>query len=137
MDKKLLFLIILFFFVFSAFSFTALRQGSFSSFIRAKEGTVPSAEKSLILAWPVTVNLTTSNQSKITVFIRNNKEVPIANKSVQLNTSFGSVTPSIATTDKTGKAEFFLQSNSPGLAEITALVDNNIELKQKITIKFE
>jgi hypothetical protein len=137
MDKKLLFLIFLFFFVFVSFSFTALRQGPFTSFIRAKEETTPSAEKSLIIAWPITINITSNQQSKITVFIRNNRELPIANKSVKLVTTLGNFSPSEAITDKTGKAEFILESNTPGLAEISALIDDSIEIKQKVSIKFE
>jgi hypothetical protein len=137
MDKKLVFLISLFFVVFTVFSFTAVRYKFLVNFIRAKEEISPSPEKSLIIAWPVTVNLKNVKQSKITVFIRNIKESPVSNKLVELKTNFGNITPQQTYTDKFGKAEFIIESNNPGLAEIRAIVDNNIELQQKVNIKFE
>lgn len=137
MDKKLFFLVLVFFIIFSAFSFTAIKQMSFVSFIRAKEENLPSAEKSIIIAWPLTVNLLNNNQSKITVFIRNNKELPISNKLVKLVINFGTYNPQEVYTDKNGKAEFIVQSNTKGSVDVGAIVDNTIELKQKVTIKFD
>jgi len=136
-DKKLSVLILIFFLVFSAFTLTALRQGPLRGFVRARSDITPSAEKSIILAWPLTVKLASSSQSKITVFVRNEKEVPIANKLVRLKTTLGTISPVEAETDKLGKVEFTLESTQPGLAEITAIIDNTTELKQKVNVKFE
>jgi hypothetical protein len=137
MDKRLFFLVLVFFLVFSAFSFTAIKQTSLVSFIRAKEEGVPSAEKSIIIAWPLTVNSLNNSQSKVSVFIRNNKELPISNKAVRLLINFGTYSPQEVYTDKNGKAEFFVQSNVKGSVDVGAIVDNTIELKQKVNIKFD
>jgi hypothetical protein len=137
MDKKFFFLISLFFVAFALFSITAIRQSSLVTFIRAKEESTPSPEKSVLVAWPLTVNLSNDNQSKITVFVRSNKEIPVPNVAVRLITDFGTYSPEEAYTDKNGKVEFIIKSDTSGNANISAILNNTTRINQKVNVKFE
>ena len=44
---------------------------------------------------------------------------------------------STSESDKTGKVNFTLSSDTDGIAELTAFVNNNIKLIQKVSVKFE
>lgn len=137
MDKKLTGLLVLFVLVFSLFISYVVFNKQIATFTRASEELVPSSQTSLIFAWPLTAKADGQTKVNINVFVRNNKNVPMANKLVSLSTNLGDFETNNIITDKTGKASFYLISNQTGLAEITALVDNKIQLNQKITIKFE
>lgn len=104
---------------------------------KAKEEFIPSSDNSLIFAWPLTSKAEGKSSVQINVFIRNVTNVPLPNKKVTLTSTVGLVEPSEFTTDKGGKATFSISSTSPGTAEISATVDNTIQLKQKVTVKFE
>ncbi len=135
MDKKLLGLTVVFLLLFTAFSASVLLNKQFQRFTRAKEFYTPSSKKSLLLAFPLEVKADGQQKSKITVFVRNSKGVPLENKIVEIKTNLGTITPASATTDKNGKAIFEISSTTTGLANIKAVVDN-IEISQKVTIKF-
>lgn len=137
MDKKLILLLIVFFSFFSLFSLMLVSRRSSGFLTRATEENDPSAEKSLILAWPLSVNLKEPTEVKITVFVMNKKEVPLANKKVTLKSNIGKFRENDLMTDKLGKAEFYLLNDSPGIANIEGIVNDNIILKNKISIKFE
>lgn len=137
MDKKLTNLIIIFILAFSLFISFLIFKEPIATFTRAKEESLPSKENSLIFAWPLTVKANGQDKAEINVFIRNNKNVPLANKTVILQTSLGKFANNQQLTDKTGKATFALTSDTSGIAQITAFTENNLELKEKITIKFE
>ena len=137
MDKKFLFLSFTFFLSFTLFISIMILNKPLSSLTRAKEELLPSAQTSLILAWPLTVIADGKTPVHINVFIRNNKNVPLSNKKVTVNSTLGQIREIQSTTDKNGKANFILTSNNTGLAEVDAVVDGNIKLNQKITIKFE
>ncbi len=137
MDKKLAILLIVFFSFFSLFSLMIVSRRSTGFLTRATEENDPSAEKSVILAWPLSVSLKEPTNVKITVFVVNKKGVPLANKKVTLTSNIGRFKENDLMTDKLGKAEFYLVNDSPGIANIEAIVNDNIILKNKISIKFE
>lgn len=137
MDKKLIILLFIFFAFFSFFSLTIISQKSGGFLTRAAEENEPSVEKSLILAWPLRVDLKRPTDVKITVFIMNNKGVPLVNKKVTLKSNIGSFKENNLMTDKLGKAEFYFVHENPGIANIEAIANDNIVLNSKISIKFE
>jgi len=134
MDKKLIRLIFLFFLVFSLFITVVIFNEPLSQITRAKEDSLPSTEKSLIFAWPLDSNV--NNQVTVSVFVRNNKGVPLANKNVILQSTLGEVSPKFTSTDANGKASFNLVSINPGISELSAIVEGS-SLKQKVSIKFQ
>ena len=134
MDKKLIGLFFVFFLAFSLFMSIVVFNQPLSRFIRAKEDSLPSTEKSLIFVWPLNANI--NNPVTINVFVRNEKGLPLANKNVVLQSTLGNLSPNLAATDKNGKATFNLVSANPGVAEVSAKVEGNF-LNQKVSIKFE
>jgi len=134
MDKKTIGLVFVFFLAFSLFISIVVFNQPLSRFTRAKEDSLPSTEKSLIFAWPLTNKI--NNQVTINVFVRNEKGIPLANKNVILRSTLGNIFPNSATTDKSGKVTFNLVSDNPGIAEVSAIVEGNF-LNQKVSIKFE
>lgn len=137
MDKKLSALLVLFILIFALFIIYIVFQDPIATFIRAKEELVPSSESSLIFAWPLTAKANGAEKIDINVFIRNASNLPLPNKTVTLQTNLGSLEINSQTTDKSGKANFNLTSTNAGVAEVTATIDNQIQLKQKVSIKFE
>lgn len=137
MDKKLLFLLVIFFFFFLNFIYIALKKSPLSTVLRASEEVKPSIEKSIILAWPLIVNIGENKPVQIDVFVRNNKSIPLANKKVTLITNLGQIKENNLLTDKNGKAQFILENNQPGIAVIEAVVNDNLKLINKVSIKFE
>jgi len=135
MDKKLVGLIFVFFLTSFLFITTLIFNQPLSRFIRAREEFIPSKEKSLIFAWPLTSAV--GKSVTINVFLRNENGLPISNKNITLSTTLGTVTPNQAVTDKSGKATFSITSSQAGIAEISAIADNIYSLNQKVSIKFE
>jgi hypothetical protein len=82
MDKKLTGLFFVFFLAFSLFMSIVVFNQALSRFTRAKEDSLPSTEKSLIFAWPLTTKI--NNHVTINVFVRNEKGIPLANKTLFL-----------------------------------------------------
>ncbi|MFZ6034836.1 MAG: Ig-like domain-containing protein [Patescibacteria group bacterium] len=136
-DKNFMTLIMVFFLAFGLFITFTTFNGRIATFTRAKEELLPSSETSLMFAWPLTTNTKNSSPVEINVFVRNAGNSPVSNKKVTLTTTLGSLTQSSQTTDKSGKSTFYLTSTTPGLAEITGVIDGQTQLKQKITVKFE
>ncbi|MFH1826844.1 MAG: Ig-like domain-containing protein [bacterium] len=135
MDKKLLGLVLLFIASFVFFITILFFNEPLSKLTRAKEDTVPSPQKSLIFAWPLTVKSDGKDISQINVFIRNNNNKLIADKKVELRSSLGDVKNVTTLSDTNGKTSFQLTSTTPGTTEITAVADG-IKLDSKITVKF-
>lgn len=128
---------LIFFLAFGLFFTLIVFNGQITNFARAKEESIPSSETSLIFAWPLTAAADGKTPVEINVFIRNANNLPLSNKKVDLTTTLGAFSQSSGTTDKSGKASFSMTSTSTGLADITAQVDGQVQLKQKITVKFE
>ncbi len=135
MDKKFLSLIAVFFLLFASFTISILFGNRLQTFTRAKGFYKPSSKASLIFAFPLAAKADGKDFSKITVFVRNEKGVPLSAKKVELKTNLGTIIPINDTTDKNGKAEFKIISNEEGVAIIKASVDN-IEIEKKVSVKF-
>lgn len=137
MDKKLVGLMLLFMLTFGLYTAITVFNKPLTRLTKAKEEFIPSSESSLIFAWPLNSKSDGNSTAQINVFVRNANNIPLPNKKVALNSTLGTTNPTDVVTDKGGKATFSVSSDSPGLAEITAIIDNNIQIKQKVTVKFE
>lgn len=135
MDHKLIILSSLFFIVFLGFAVYVFTDGSITQLTRADNTTEVSLQKSLIFAWPLLVPADGETKSEVTIFIRNQDEEGLAEKSVKLISSIGAIQEGEQLSDADGKAIFHISSNSTGVAEIEALV-NNRRLLRKITVQF-
>lgn len=136
-DRNFVSLIMIFFLAFGLFVTFTTFNGKIATLTRAKEELLPSSETSLMFAWPLTASIANNSRVEINVFIRNSNNSPIANKKVTLSSTLGQFTENTQTTDKSGKGTFYLTSGAAGLAEVSGTVDDQTQLKQKITIKFE
>lgn len=137
MDKKFLFLTLIFFLSFTLFTSMIILNKPLSKLTRAKEDLIPSPEKSIIFGWPLSAPADGITKVEINIFVRNLKNLPLSNKKVNVLSNLGEIKEIQPITDKNGKASFIITSSTPGLAEIKAKVDNQIELSQKLTVKFE
>ncbi len=137
MDKKFIGLVLVFLLAFSLFSTLMVFNKPLSRLTRAKEEFFPSSENSLIFAWPLSVKADGEKTTTINVFVRNNKNLPISNKKVSVLSNLGQIKEVQSLTDKYGKATFVLVSKNKGTATLKAIVDNQVELKTTVSIKFE
>ncbi len=137
MDKKLVGLMLVFMLTFGLYTVITVFNKPLTRLTKAKEEFIPSSESSLIFAWPLTSKAEGKSTVQVNVFVRNATNVPLPNKKVVLTSTVGTVEPADVTTDKGGKATFSVSSTTSGIAELNAMIDNNIQLKQKITVKFE
>ena len=136
MDKKLLGLIVAFFVTFILFMTAIVFQEPLTRAIRATEENTPSGTNSLIFAWPLSEKVG-GQQVKIDVFVRSRSNKPISKQPVSVATSLGEIQPAAAVSDSVGKATFVLTSSAPGVAELTATIDNTIPLQKTLSVKFE
>ena len=138
MDKKFVLLMIVFFLVFGVFITNTLFNKQLTKFTRASGDIDPSSQASLIFAWPLTAKI--GDKVEVNVFIRNANNSPLDKKQVKLVTNLGLINgaqESTSESNKTGKVSFTLSSDTTGIAELTAFVNNNIQLIQKVSVKFE
>ena len=136
MDKKFLGLMMIFFLSFGLFVIQIVFRSNLSSFTRASEDLVASNEKSILFVWPLSTNTGASSQVEVNVFVRNENNIPLPNKKVNLQTTLGMVKENDVVTDKSGKSTFNIDATTPGIAEVSATVDGTIQIKQKVTVKF-
>ncbi|MEK7633690.1 MAG: hypothetical protein AAB437_02495 [Patescibacteria group bacterium] len=138
MDKKFVFLMIVFFLVFGVFITSTLFNKQIANITRASGAAEPSSQASLIFAWPLTAKV--GSKVEVNVIVRNANNSTLEKKQVKLVTDLGLINgsqESILESDKTGKASFVLSSDTDGVAHLTAFVNGNIQLSQKISVKFE
>lgn len=136
-DKKFIILTSLFFLSFTLFTSMIVFNKPLTTLIRAKEDFVPSSTNSIMFAWPLSSPADGKTKVNITVFVRNSKNLTLSNKKVTLSSNLGEITEIQPISDKSGKSIFSLTSNQPGIAEIKSIIDNQIEISQKLSIKFE
>ena len=135
MEKKFVFLIGVFFVLFGLFISLILFEKPLVRLTRAKLDQ-PSAEKSIIFAWPLKVVADSRSESVITVFARNENSDELSNRTITLASSIGQLVESTAVTDKLGKAEFRIRSSTIGLADLKAVIDNTTPVNQTVVIEF-
>ncbi len=137
MDKKLIGLMSIFFVAFLFFTTLVVFKNPLSTITRAGNAGQPSGANSLLFAWPLNTKADKSSTVKIDVFVRSDTNAPLENKTVTLKSTLGSIRAVQEATDKGGKATFILTSETPGIAEVTATIDQSTPLTQKLSIKFE
>ncbi len=137
MDKKLLGLVLAFFVTFTLFTVAVIFQRPLTQAIRATEENSPSGANSLIFAWPLTEKADGRTQVEVNVFVRSNSNKPVPKKTVSVSSSLGNVQPAEAVSDQAGKTSFMVTSTTPGIAQLSAVIDKNISLQKPLSIKFE
>ena len=135
MDKKLLILAIIFFLAFSINLSLIVFESPINRAIKAKEEQAVSTKNSMVFTWPYQVLADGKANAIISVFVKSDDGSPIVNKQVTLRTNFGNLVNTTAMTNNTGKAEFSITSDTEGVAQIEALVDNN-KLDTSVSVKF-
>lgn len=136
MDNKLAALLTAFFLSFGIFATVLVFNKPLTQLIRASQETGPSSTNSMVFAWPLTVKADGISQSVITVFLRNERKYPVANKPVTIISNLGQLKQAQAFTENDGRATFQISSQTPGIAQLT-VYSGNVELAQKVSIKFE
>jgi len=129
-------LVSLFILTFFVFIFMVVFSKPLSRFTRASEASKPSSAKSLIFAWPLSSNISSSEIVKVDVFVRSVNGNPIPYRQIVVNTTLGNVNPKVELSDNTGKASFSLTSQTAGTAQVSATVDNSVPISQKVSVKF-
>lgn len=92
-------------------------------------------EKSLVLISKLEAVADGVDSSKITVFARNEEGVGIANRTVTVASSLGTISPGQQLTDNYGKAEFTVISSVIGKADLTVNIDN-LPLQSLYSVNF-
>jgi predicted PurR-regulated permease PerM len=139
MDRKLVSLMIVFVLVFGLFTTFLIFNKPIANLTRAATESVPSSQTSLVFADPVykSVKADGKDSAKIDVLVRSASTVPIANKSVSISTTLGSISSNVQTTNNLGRATFSITSETKGTAVISATVDGSIQLVNKVSVEFE
>lgn len=135
MDKKFIVLSGFFFVLFGLFISLMLFEKPLVRFTRAKQER-PSAEKSILFAWPLRVPADGKSESTINVFIRNDNGDELGKRTVTLTAAIGEFEESTVVADKLGKAEFKIKSSVAGIAEIRGVVENSTPIVQTVSIEF-
>jgi len=136
MDKRLFWMSVLFFVAFALFTLYVFFTGPINRITRAAEDSTPSVQQSLIFAWPLELEANGTAETEVTVFIRNTDNKALAEQPVTIVSSVGTVKESQMSTDSEGKALFHVSSDTVGVAQIKAFVDNK-KLLRKITVQFK
>jgi hypothetical protein len=132
MDSKLTGLMTVFFLSFALVASLVIFRVGFGT--RAKEELKPSGDASLVLVYPLEIPVQ-GGLATITVFLRADNTRPTPNKHVTLTTSSGQISPSSLTSDAEGKVAAQFTCTSSGLAEIHAIIEDNIPVKQQVSVK--
>ena len=132
MDKKLTGLIVVLFISFAFFASLVFFKGSINT--RAKESLQPSGNTSLMLVYPLEIP-TNGGQTTVTFFARDINTKPVANKTVTFETTSGNLTPATLQTDADGKATTIFTCSTSGIAQLHAIIDTTIPVKQQVSIK--
>lgn len=143
MDKKFLGLMSIFMISFVLFVMSVFlsKTDFMNRLTKAESKFVPSPKTSLILIYPLQTQADGESKVKIDVFVRNDikdhEPEAINNKKVRIITTLGQLDKPEITTDQAGQASFYLTSNTPGTANITAIVDGSITLNAKVSVEFK
>ncbi|OGK28713.1 hypothetical protein A3D06_01410 [Candidatus Roizmanbacteria bacterium RIFCSPHIGHO2_02_FULL_40_9] len=129
MDKKLVFLVLLFFLILGGFSVQLLYQTRLRQ-VRATSKT-PSQQESILLAY--------SDGKKCTInpVVRAEDQTGVPNIQVCVTASMGDLSSPCGQTDDSGIINFTLTSNQPGVADIVARVNNSFDIPTKVTCEFK
>jgi hypothetical protein len=112
-----------------------LFNDNLTTITKAKDELVPSTEKSLILAYPLSLQAG-NGSSKVTVWVRNKEGKGIPNQPVSLTTSLGTLDISSLNSDGQGRAIFSLTSSTPGTATLNATIAGTITPSNTVSVVF-
>ncbi len=136
MDKRLSGLFILFFMSFFVFLSLIVFRKPLSQLTRASTN-APSADKTILLVWPLDAVASRNEDISVTVFVRNAENGPVPKRQVLVRSSLGAVSPVAVESDDAGKAVFTLKNTTPGTSTITAVVDNTVQVTQTVSVVFK
>ena len=137
MDKKLSGLLIVFFLLFGIFASFVLFNSKLLSITRAKTDYTPSVKTSLLFAYPLLLKADGTTKSTISVFVRNDKGMPVNNQKISITASVGQLTMAEITTDDKGMATTVLTSTRPGTSIIGATIGGVLKIVQPLSVTFE
>lgn len=137
MDKKLIALLSIFFLSFLLFISVLVFNKPLTQLTRATEDIEPSSTNSLIFAWPLTAKADGTSKVSVNVFVRSESNKLVTQKTVTLRTSLGDIENVSSVSDENGKTTFTLTSQTPGVAELSAVIDGATPVQKKLTVKFE
>lgn len=135
MDTKLIGLLSIFFLVFGVFMTVLLFNDNLTTITKAKDELIPSSEKSIILAYPLSLQAG-NGQSKVTVWVRNKEGKGIPNQPVTLTTSLGTLDIQALNSDGQGRAIFTLSSQTAGTATLNATIAGTVNPSNTVTVEF-
>jgi len=133
-DSKFRVVFAIFLLLFVAVLYMSLSRNRLPFFTRASNKTL-SLEKSLVLISKLEIKADALDSSKITVFARNEEGVGIANKTITVASSLGTINSPSQLSDAYGKAEFSIISSTLGKGDLTVTVDS-LPLSGTYTIYF-
>lgn len=128
---------LLFMLSFGLFTIITVFNRPLTNLTKAKEESIPSSDTTHIFVWPLTAKADGNFPVQVNIFVNNALSKPVPNKKVHLSTTLGTIKTNDIVSDQAGKATFTLSSATAGLATITALVDNQVQVKTAVTVKFE
>jgi len=135
-DSKFIIVSLIFFVLFIFVLGSVVLESPIRSFVKAREA-VTSPAKSFMVIWPLTLPADGKSISKVSVFLRNDKEEALAGKTARLTSTVGTVKPAQVQTDNIGKADFQITSDTPGNAVLSVSdTETNTPLSQQISIEF-
>ncbi len=130
MDRKFLFLVLVFFLVFGTFGAALIiDQNPQNRLIRATQQCEPSAGKSFLTSFPKTVSA--GEACEINAFVRCDDESSITGAEVSITVTNGTARTTTSLTDESGRAVFTVDPT--GLAEITATVNGSLLIPNTVT----
>ena len=128
---------LIFFLLFAVFAVSLVFRQPIARLTRASNVGTPSAQQTRVFAWPLSgVKADGRTWSTITVIVRNEETKPVEGKPVTLETTLGTVQEPSILTNSQGMAIFQLTSDTPGIAEVTAVIDNSVRAVQQVTVEF-
>ena len=134
MDKKLGLFLLIFFLLFAAITYISLTNQKLPFLTRAAEKNV-DINKCLMLTSKLEAVANGQDLVILSVFVRNDKGVALDNKAVIISTNHGTLNRTQTVSDTIGKAEFQLLATTPGLAEISVLIEGQT-LPKPLSIRF-
>jgi len=127
MDKKLSFLVIVFFLVLALFSTIVIKKNN--TVVKAANQT-PDATKSFVIV------SSKGSDCSISAVVRDAAEKAIANKEVCFTSSVGQLASQCAVTDDSGIAQVTASSTTAGTGQITANITGLFEIATKGSCNF-
>lgn len=127
MDRKLSFLVLVFFLVLGTFA-TFLFQREARQTRAASQ--VPEAQESFIIV------STQGLECTVNVIVRDSEQKGVPSKEVCITSTLGSVSPQCTTTNESGIAEAVVTSSTPGSGQISAEVTGLFTIPTQVSCQF-